>query len=75
MILLRTRLGKAIAAQRRARGISQEDLAYRAKIHRTTMSEIERGVSNVSVDVVEKIARALSMPLSELFALTEHRER
>jgi transcriptional regulator with XRE-family HTH domain len=35
------------------------------------MSEIERGVSNVSVDLAERIAKALGVSLSELFAEAE----
>jgi transcriptional regulator with XRE-family HTH domain len=52
-------------------GLSQEGLADRAKLHRTTMSEIERGLSNISVDIAERIAKALGIPLSQLFHETE----
>jgi transcriptional regulator with XRE-family HTH domain len=51
--------------------MSQEDLAHKAKIHRTTMSEIERGISNISVDIAERIARALGVTLSRLFEEAE----
>jgi transcriptional regulator with XRE-family HTH domain len=68
---LRKRLGAAIRRLRIANGISQEALARKAKLHRTTMSEIERGVSNVSIDVGERIAKALGVRLSELFAEAE----
>jgi transcriptional regulator with XRE-family HTH domain len=68
---LRVRLGKAIKHLRAEAGYSQEALADRAKLHRTTMSEIERGVSNVSVDIAERIAKALDLPLSQLFAEAE----
>jgi transcriptional regulator with XRE-family HTH domain len=68
---LRQRLGKAIKRLRAKAGLSQEGLADRAKLHRTTMSEIERGVSNVSVDIAERVARALGVSLSQLFAEAE----
>lgn len=71
MSALRIRLGKAIRRLRAKPGLSQEDLAHKAKVHRTTMSEIERGVSNVSVDMAERIAKALGVSLSELFAEAE----
>ena len=65
---MRQRLGKAIKRLRAKSGYSQEVLADRAKLHRTTMSEIERGVSNVSVDIAERVAKALGVSLSQLFA-------
>lgn len=71
MSALRIRLGKAIRRLRAKQGFSQEDLAHKAKIHRTTMSEIERGVSNVSVDMAERIAKSLGVGLSELFSEAE----
>ena len=48
-------------------GLSQEALADKAKLHRTTMSEIERGITNISVDIAERIAKALGVSLSRLF--------
>lgn len=74
MTALRLRLGSAIRKLRMDAGISQEALAGRAKLHRTTMSEIERGRSNVSIDIAERIARALSVRLSELLAEAERQK-
>lgn len=71
MSALRIRLGKAIRRLRAKQDLSQEELAHKAKIHRTTMSEIERGVSNVSVDMAERIAKALAVSLTELFGEAE----
>ncbi|WP_395816139.1 helix-turn-helix domain-containing protein [Devosia sp.] len=51
---------------REAQGISQEDLADRAGVHRTYVSGVERGVRNPTVTVLEKIAGALGEPLTEL---------
>lgn len=72
MTALRVRLGKAIRRLRADAGYSQETLADRAKLHRTTMSEIERGISNISVDIAERIAKALGVTLSRLFEEAEH---
>jgi transcriptional regulator with XRE-family HTH domain len=74
MTALRLRLGSAIRKLRMDAGISQEALAGRAKLHRTTMSEIERGRSNVSIDIAERIARALGVRLSELLAEAERQK-
>ena len=71
MTALRLRLGRAIRRLREERDISQEAFAQKAKVHRTTMSEIERGLSNISVDIAERIAHGLDLSLSELFAAAE----
>jgi transcriptional regulator with XRE-family HTH domain len=68
---LRKRLGLAIRRIRSGTDLSQEALAQKSKLHRTTMSEIERGISNVSIDVAERIAKALGVKLSQLFAEAE----
>lgn len=47
--------------------ISQEELASRIGIHRNHMGRIERGETNPPLPLIEKIARALSTPLSKLF--------
>ena len=64
---LKTMLGMAIKTQRASLGISQEELAHRAGLHRTYVSDLERGVRNPSVDSVEKLARALELSVSKLF--------
>ncbi len=71
MTASRVRIGKAIRRLREKRGYSQEAFAFRAKVHRTTMSEIERGITNISIDVAERIASALELSLSKLFAEAE----
>ncbi|MCL5073502.1 MAG: helix-turn-helix domain-containing protein [Actinobacteria bacterium] len=60
-------LGKRIRRLRREQKISQEKLAEKAGIHRTYMGKIERGESNPPIHTVEKIAKALKIPISELF--------
>ena len=61
------KLGKAISALRKQAGISQEELAFRASIDRTYISQIERGVGNPSLLVIFKIAQALKVPMGSLF--------
>jgi CheY-like chemotaxis protein len=48
-------------------GISQEELAWRAGIHRTYVCDIERGARNVSLENIAKLAQALEVPLASLF--------
>src|SRR4051812_11693194 len=61
-------LGNAIKQQRSALGISQEELAARAGMHRTYVSEVERGERNPSITSVEKLAQALEVSITSLLA-------
>jgi CheY-like chemotaxis protein len=64
---LRALLGATIKSDRSALGISQEELAYRAGLHRTYISDLERGARNPSIESIEKLARALQISVSMLF--------
>jgi transcriptional regulator with XRE-family HTH domain len=66
-----TALGRAIRELRIERGISQEDLADEAGLHRTYVGGIERGERNVAFLNVLKVARALGVPASELLSRHE----
>ncbi len=68
---IRERFGFAVKARREALGLTQEDLADRARIHRTYLSDVERGTRNLSLVNIERLADALQMKLSELFATVE----
>lgn len=65
---LRTRLGLNLQRLRRERAWSQEDLAFESGLHRTYVSGIERGVRNPTVLILERLARTLAVPASELLA-------
>jgi len=62
----RVRVGLNLQALRRARGLSQEELAHRASMHQTYLSGIERGRRNPSVLVLERLAQALQADLEDL---------
>jgi CheY-like chemotaxis protein len=64
---LKALLGATIKAERSALGISQEELAYRAGLHRTYISDLERGARNPSIESIEKLASALEVSVSMLF--------
>ena len=64
-VLLRT-IGLAIRTRRRARGLSQESLAALAELDRSYMSSVERGLRNISVLNLARIAAALETSVWEL---------
>ena len=67
---LKLLLGNAIKEQRNAQGLSQEELAARAGLHRTYVSEVERGERNPSIASIEKLAQALKVSFTSLFDRT-----
>jgi len=61
------RFGTAIKFRREALGLTQEDLADLARLHRTYISDIERGTRNLSLVNIERLALALQWPMATLF--------
>ena len=68
---IRERFGFAVKARREELNLTQEDLADKASIHRTYLSDVERGSRNLSLINIERLAAALSVSMSELFRLVE----
>jgi transcriptional regulator with XRE-family HTH domain len=56
-----------VKAIRSEAALSQEKLAELAGFHRTYVSQVERCVTNASVDNVERLAKVLDVPISRLF--------
>lgn len=63
---IRVRFGRKLRSLREERGLSQEELAFRAGLHRTYVSSAERGERNVSLVNLDKLASALEVELSHL---------
>lgn len=59
--VLTKRFAANIRCLREQQGLSQEGLAASAGVHRTYVSMLERGVRNISVDNVERLANALKL--------------
>ena len=64
---IRVRFGRAIRRLREEQEINQEEAAERCGLHRTYYSGIERGVRNVSLVNIEKVAKGLRTSLPDLF--------
>ena len=63
------KFGNKVREQRTALGLSQEELASRAGVHRTYVGMIERAEKNITLENIQKIAKALEIALDKLMDL------
>ncbi|KQN34422.1 hypothetical protein ASE92_12550 [Pedobacter sp. Leaf41] len=63
--------GNKVRELRKSIGISQEELSFKANLHRTYIGMIERGEKNITLVNVQKIANAFNVTLSDLFNETK----
>jgi transcriptional regulator with XRE-family HTH domain len=63
--------GERVRVLRQEQGLSQEELAYRAGVHRTYLGGIERGERNPALKNIAAMAEALGVSFSELFHFEE----
>lgn len=66
-----TAFGEALRKLRSAAGLSQEELAARAELHRTYVGDVERGERNVSLVNMMKLAEASGVRLSRVLREAE----
>lgn len=64
---VRTSFANAVRWWRKKHGITQEQLAERADLHRTYISDVERGARNLSLESISKLAIALEVSVATLF--------
>lgn len=62
-----TRFGERVRAEREKLGLSQEALAAKAGMHRTYIGMIERAEKNITLENIERLAKALGIQISKLF--------
>jgi len=62
-----TTFGKRIQELRKQRGMTQEQLADAASLHRTYIGMIERAEKNITLINIEKLAKALKVSIRDLF--------
>lgn len=63
---IRARLSLNMRRLRRSKGWSQEEFAHEADLHRTYVSDLERGARNPTITVVDKLAVALDVKVGAL---------
>ncbi|PSJ57664.1 helix-turn-helix domain-containing protein [Pseudaminobacter soli (ex Li et al. 2025)] len=63
---IREILASNLRALRHERGLSQEEVAHRANIHRTYVSSLERCQYSATIDMVDSLARILGVEAAEL---------
>lgn len=61
------RFGQTVREIRKEKGLSQEELSYKAQLHRTYIGMIERAEKNITLLNIEKIANALEVDIPKLF--------
>ncbi len=61
------KFGDKVRVLRKERGLSQENLSFKADLHRTYIGMIERAEKNITLVNIEKIANALNVDIKELF--------
>jgi transcriptional regulator with XRE-family HTH domain len=64
---LRPAFGQRLRDLRKKLDLSQEEVAHRARVHATYLSDLERGMQTPTLDVVNRLAVALKVTLAELF--------
>lgn len=60
--------GERVRLLRVKHNLSQEELAFRAGVHRTYIGMIERAEKNITLVNIEKVAKALNVSIAELLS-------
>lgn len=61
------KFGERVRKERLKLGFSQEKLAVKAGVHRTYIGMIERAEKNITLENIEKVSKALNIPIKDLF--------
>ena len=71
---IKSRIGQRIKELRKELSLSQEALAYKAEVDRTYVTDVENGRRNVSVEILERIIKALEVSITEFFNSKEFKK-
>lgn len=64
---IRILYGEKLKDFRKTQGLSQEELGFKSSLHRTYISEVERGRRNISIVNIARIAKALGVKIKQFF--------
>ena len=71
---IKLKIGQRIKELRKELELSQESLAYKAEVDRTYVTDVENGRRNVSVEILERLIKALDISITEFFTSKEFRK-
>lgn len=71
---IKLKIGQRIKELRKELELSQESLAYKAEVDRTYVTDVENGRRNVSVEILERLIKALDLPISDFFNSKEFKK-
>lgn len=71
---IKVKIGQRIKELRKNIGISQEALAYQAEVDRTYVTDVENGRRNVSVEILDRLIKALDVSIAEFFNAKEFKK-
>ena len=71
---IKLKVGQRMRELRKQLELSQEGLAYKAEVDRTYVTDVENGRRNVSLEILERIIRALEVSFSEFFNAKEFKK-
>jgi len=69
---LALKFGEVIRTLRKDQNISQEELAFKAGVHRTYIGMIERGEKNITLENIQKLSHALNISMKTIFEILEN---
>jgi transcriptional regulator with XRE-family HTH domain len=68
---IKLKVGQRIKQLRKTLDISQEALALKAEVDRTYVTDVENGRRNVSLEILERLIKALGISVTDFFATKE----
>lgn len=71
---IKLKVGQRIKELRKGLELSQEALAYKAEVDRTYVTDVENGRRNVSLEILERLIKALDVPFTEFFNSKEFKK-
>jgi transcriptional regulator with XRE-family HTH domain len=71
---IKLKIGQRIKELRKGLELSQESLAYKAEVDRTYVTDVENGRRNVSVEILERLIKALDVSITEFFNSKEFKK-